>query len=263
MQICVARMLQESGIFFCLLALMGIGFLQGLYALDAADGQTREAYEVVNVLVQALLQAPDYETFKPSPAGLVLYYLWNVTTVVVLLNVLISLFSSAYDDVVQDAAGEYLAYFADKAVGMIRAPDEFLYPAPLNLVEIVLIAPWEFVLSSKAYAKLNKYVMSVLFFIPLAIIAVYEAELDPAKNKWMKNWLSQADEGLEDMPEFQDPEVDGEDAAAGLRISKVPFKELISVFPDVTHSSENIIVKELTDLKNEIRELKRLLADRA
>lgn len=56
-----------------LLALMGIGFLQGLYALDAADGQTREAYEVsqlclwnishltlltqvVNVLVQALLQ---------------------------------------------------------------------------------------------------------------------------------------------------------------------------------------------------------------
>lgn len=42
------------------------------------------------------------------------------------------------------------------------------------------------------------------------------------------------------MPEFQDPEVDGEDAAAGLRISKVPFKELISVFPDVTHVSDEI-----------------------
>lgn len=82
--------------------------------------------------------------------------------------------------------------------------------------------------------------MSVLFFIPLSIIAVYEAELDPAKNKWMKNWLSHPDEGPEDMPEFQDPEVDGEDAAAGLRISKVPFKELISVFPDVTHVSDEI-----------------------
>jgi hypothetical protein len=86
-----------------------------------------------------------------------------VATVVILLNILISLFASAYDDVspsytsdkrnfrcsdilvqvVEDAAAEYLAYFADKTVGMIRAPDEFAYPAPFNLIELVLIAPFE------------------------------------------------------------------------------------------------------------------------
>ena len=63
MQICVARMLKESGFFFCvrmttsapcmmlisgvkLLALLGVGFLQGLYALDAADGQTDHPVKV-------------------------------------------------------------------------------------------------------------------------------------------------------------------------------------------------------------------------
>lgn len=48
--------------------------------------------------------------------------------------------------VVEDAAAEYLAYFADKTIGMIRAPDEFTYPAPFNLIELVLIAPFEYVL---------------------------------------------------------------------------------------------------------------------
>lgn len=45
--------------------------------------------------------------------------------------------------VVEDAAAEYLAYFADKTISMIRAPDEYLYPAPFNLVEFLLIAPIE------------------------------------------------------------------------------------------------------------------------
>lgn len=57
-----------------LLALLGIGFMQGLYALDAADGQAEHLHEVnsttcslrhpithnmlqvVHVLIQALLQ---------------------------------------------------------------------------------------------------------------------------------------------------------------------------------------------------------------
>lgn len=87
-------------------------------------------------------------------------YSWNVVTVLVLLNVLISLFSSAYQDVsishtrpvtltrayvqvVDDAEAQYLAFFASKTVGMIRAPDSFVYPAPFNLVEICLVSPFE------------------------------------------------------------------------------------------------------------------------
>lgn len=34
-----------------------------------------------------------------SPAGMTLFYFWNVATALVLINVLISLFSSAYSDV--------------------------------------------------------------------------------------------------------------------------------------------------------------------
>lgn len=45
--------------------------------------------------------------------------------------------------VVEDAAAEYLTYFADKTVSMIRAPDQYTYPAPFNLIELVFIAPFE------------------------------------------------------------------------------------------------------------------------
>ncbi|KAI0677344.1 hypothetical protein C8Q78DRAFT_1002340 [Trametes maxima] len=236
MQICVARMLKESGFFFCLLALLGIGFLQGLYALDAADGRTDHPTEILNGLIQALLQSPNYEMFSPSPLGLTLYYLWNVATAVVLLNVLISLFSSAYEDVVEDAAAEYLTYFAGKVIGMVRAPDEFIYPPPLNILEIFFIAPFD-------------------------VIALYEAQLDPSKNRWVKDWFSSPDEGGEDAPHFQDPEVDGADAARGLRISKKPFKELVAAFPDTTHSSEAVIISEVKELKTEIAELKKMIAE--
>ncbi|RPD66965.1 calcium activated cation channel [Lentinus tigrinus ALCF2SS1-7] len=263
MQICIARMLKESGFFFCLLALLGIGFLQGLYALDAADGQTDHPTKILNVLIQALLQSPNYEMFNATPLGMTLYYLWNVATAVILLNVLISLFSSAYEDVVEDAAAEYLTYFAGKVVGMIRAPDEFIYPPPFNIVEIFLIAPFEFFVSEKTYATINRYVMRVLFFIPLCAILLYESHLDPARNHWVKDWFSSADEGGSDAPHWRDPEVSGDDADRGLQISKVPFDELVAMFPDTTHSQEVAVMKEFNDLKAEIAELKQLIMDMA
>jgi hypothetical protein len=57
MQICVARMLEESTIFIGLLAVLGLGFAQAMYALDASDGQTGHGSVVVHQLIQALLQS--------------------------------------------------------------------------------------------------------------------------------------------------------------------------------------------------------------
>jgi hypothetical protein len=37
-----------------------VGFYQGMYALDAADGKTDRGAIVANSLMQALLQAPDF-----------------------------------------------------------------------------------------------------------------------------------------------------------------------------------------------------------
>jgi len=244
--------------FFALLSILGIGFLQGLYALDAADGQVASSSVIVHVMVQSLLQSPNYDKFASSTAGQTLYYFWNVATTIVLLNVLISLFSSAYSDVIDDAEAEYLSFFASKTVGMIRAPDAYVYPAPFNLVETFFVAPLEFVLSPSAYAKLNRSVMSVLFFIPMTVIALYES-FSP-KKRWLDDFINGPPLEDADSPHARDPDVGGEDAASGLVISRVPFSELVKAFPNTHESSETSIIREIHQIgvqsseKNIIRE---------
>ncbi|KAF4601937.1 hypothetical protein EYR40_005138 [Pleurotus pulmonarius] len=257
MQICVARMLRESGIFFALLSVLGIGFAQGLYALDAADGAIEDPSAVARMLIQALLQQVEHILLTVySPAGLILYYLWNVATAVILLNVLISLFSSAYSDVVEDAEAQYLAFFASKTIGMIRAPDSFVYPAPFNLIEVFFVAPFEilpkFRLGRDAYATLNRVVMSVIFIVPLTCIALYESTRDSNKGHWVDNWFRGDNEGSQDSPSNRDPVVDDEN---GLQISKVPFTELIKVFPVVTQSSESAVVGQIQEVKQQLAAL--------
>ncbi|KAJ7686075.1 calcium activated cation channel [Mycena rosella] len=236
MQICVARMLQESGIFFALLSVLSLGFGQGLYALDASDGTTESA-SIVNALVQALLQSPNYGN-------------WGVITCLILLNILISLFSSAYSDVVDDAEAQYLAFFASKTISMIRAPDSYVYPAPFNLIEVFLISPFELCTSQAAYAKLNRFVMLLIFFVPLTMIAFYESVMDTNKHVWMKRWLRGDDEGEDDQPEYRDPEVDDE-----RKISRVPFDELIKAFPNTNQSSEALMLKEILELKKQLAQI--------
>ncbi|KAF9247409.1 hypothetical protein BU15DRAFT_84908 [Melanogaster broomeanus] len=254
MQICVAHMLQESGIFFALLSLLGIGFLQGMYALEAADGESENASAVINVLLQGLLQSPNYDKFAPSPAGLTLYYFWNLTTAVILLNVLISLFSSAYSDVVDDAEAEYMAFFAGKTIAMIRAPDSYVYPAPFNLIETFLVAPFELcTLNQKAYGKLNGVVMTIVFFVPLSVIALYEAS--STQRSWVMNWLRTSDEVDADTPAYIDPVVEGPEAERGLQISKVPFKDLVKRLPNTEQSSEATILKEMAAMQEKLQVL--------
>ncbi|KAF8605353.1 calcium activated cation channel [Ceratobasidium sp. AG-I] len=252
MQICVSRMLQESTIFFVLLSILGIGFAQGMYALDAADGVTDHGMTVINTLLQALLQAPDFETPAVSNFGLVLYYMWNVATTVILLNVLISLFSSAYEDITDDAEAQFMAFFAEKTIGMIRAPDSYVYPAPFNIVEVFLVAPCELFLSKKGYAKLNRRVMSIIFFIPLLMIAFFESYLDTNRNVFMRQMFTAAQDGEEEDPENKDPEVEDED---GMRISKKSFDEIVKAFPNSFLSSEATIKQEINLLKHRMEEL--------
>ena len=84
---------------------------------------------------------------------------------------------------------------------------------------------------------MNRYVMRVVFFVPLCMIALYEAHLDPNKNKWVKDWFASSDDGGENAPHYRNPDVVGEDGERGLQISKVPFEELVAMFPDTTHVS--------------------------
>ncbi|KAF8507846.1 calcium activated cation channel [Hysterangium stoloniferum] len=249
MQICVGSMLQESTIFFALLALLFAGFLQAMIALDASDGETERGTVLINSLIQALLQSPDFEKPGTNTFGLILYYFWNFANTVILLNILVSLFASAYQTVVDDAEAEYLAFFANKTVALIRAPDQYVYPPPFNFIEILFVIPFEPLLSQKNYAKLNRYVMIVIFFLPLCVLAFFES-LDK-KSGYLRNWFG--DSGLDELTaETLNPTMDDED---GLEISKVRFKDLIKDFPNTSLSSDETLLQEIRTLQRRVEEL--------
>ena len=56
--------------------------------------------------------------------------------------------------IVDNAEAQYLAFFAGKTIGMIRAPDSYVFPAPFNIIEIFLVAPFECVILSFSLSNL-------------------------------------------------------------------------------------------------------------
>ncbi|KZT60703.1 calcium activated cation channel [Calocera cornea HHB12733] len=246
MQICVSRMLKESGIFFALLAIIAVGFIQAMFALDAADGANDQtSWDIINLLLQALLQLTPrgYSSF-----GLFLFYSWNVITSIILLNILISLFSSAYAEVTDHAEAEFLTFFAHKTIDMIRAPDNFVYPAPFNLIETFLIIPWQPVLSRDVFTKINRVVMTVLFFIPLSVIALHESHLNTRKSNLIRSLFNSIEQPEDDIDEARDPPCDDPQG----NISTIPFEEIVAAFPNITQSSEESILAQIAHLRDKL-----------
>lgn len=56
------------------------------------------------------------ESFQTD--GLIAYYLWTAATTVILLNILISLFTSAYENIVSDASDQFLVFFTGKVISL-------------------------------------------------------------------------------------------------------------------------------------------------
>ncbi|SNX85313.1 related to YVC1 - vacuolar cation channel [Melanopsichium pennsylvanicum] len=233
----ILRMFKESAIFFTLLALVMIGFGHAFLALDAADESRVDnvVIKIVDVLTQSLLGGADFDLTSEDafgyPYGHILYYAYCFVTAVILLNILIAFFGTAYSDVVDSADEVYAAFFCQKVVAMVRAPDQFVYLPPFNLLEAFIIAPLEWVLSHDAYAKLNHSVQSVLFALPLMCIAFYESR--SARNGGsIRLPLLESDE---DDPTsrmlggtHEDPIVPEMDGSGGLQISTTKFEELAS-----------------------------------
>ena len=112
--------------------------------------------------------------------------------------------------------------------------------------------------------------MSVLFIIPLTVIALYESTLDGGQNAWVDNWLRGNDEAGDDSPSYRDPQLGDEEN--GLQISKVPFMELTKVFPNLTQvsapdaalivlyltyilkSSETAVLTQIQEVKTQLAE---------
>ena len=72
--------------------------------------------------------------------------------------------------------------------------------------------------------------MSLIFLVPLTAIALYESTSSSEhKNRWVECWL-RGDEDAESSVENRNPAVDDPNCR-GSEISRVPFEELVQVFP--------------------------------
>ncbi|KAJ0118768.1 potassium ion channel yvc1 [Diaporthe amygdali] len=168
-------MMKESIIFFALLGVIVIGFLQAFIGLDKADDNVTDLKFISQAMANALMQSPEFDGFDRfgAPFGLILYYLFTFVVMVVLLNILIALYNSAYEDIYTNANDEYLALFAQKTMQFVRAPDENVFIAPFNLIEVFFLAlPLEWWMPKKQYERINDIVMGVIYF-PLLLVAAY------------------------------------------------------------------------------------------
>lgn len=242
-------MMKESLIFFALLIVVLIGFLQAFIGMDQVDNNLSATGFIVNQMIKAILGSPEFEgwdRFAP-PFGLLLYYIYNFIIIVILLNVLIALYNSAYEDVTDNAIDEYLALFSQKTLQFVRAPDENVFIAPLNLVELTcLVLPFEWWLSKTHYERLNDYVMGVLYSPLLLITAALETRT--ARMVRFNRKRHEADDDTVEEWEQLAGELDVEGSGWGKRVEESA--------PNVVTDASMV---ELKALRDEVKELKSLI----
>lgn len=166
---------------------------------------------------------------------------------VILLNILIALYNSAYEDISDNALDEYMALFAQKTMQYVRAPDENVFIPPLNLVELfLLIIPLEWWMPAQAYGRLNDYVMAVLYSPLLLISAFVETRIarKVTDNRRRNELDDDTIEEWEQMSDQVDFEADGWS------------KTVEGAKPNVENDEATVEVRKL---RNEVGELKELL----
>ncbi|ODQ78298.1 hypothetical protein BABINDRAFT_39860 [Babjeviella inositovora NRRL Y-12698] len=198
MIVVVKRMMTESLIFFALLFIIMLGFLQGFLGLDISDGKRESTALIMTVMVRTVLGGADFDALShlASPYANILYHVYCFIVSVILLNILVALYSSAYSFIYDHATDEYLALVAQKTLRYIRAPDENVFVPPLNVVEMVFLCiPLELWMKERIYSKVNYYVMLVVYSPLLTYIAISEVRLSRrVQYNRMKNLPDDANE---------------------------------------------------------------------
>ncbi|CAK9438131.1 uncharacterized protein LODBEIA_P24330 [Lodderomyces beijingensis] len=173
-------MMKESVLFFVLLFVVIVGFMQGFIGLDSSDGKNEATRKIFISLLKAVIGDSNFADMGKlvPPYASILYYCYQFLLSVILMNILIALYSTAYAAVVENATNEYFALIAQKTLRYIRAPDQNIYVPPLNHIE-VLMTPFGWVLSQERFKDLNFYVMLVIYS-PLLLYITSE-ELNTAR----------------------------------------------------------------------------------
>ncbi|KAK7204213.1 hypothetical protein BZA70DRAFT_281820 [Myxozyma melibiosi] len=250
MLVVVKELMKESVVFFVLLIIIMIGFLQAFVGLDSADGYLDTGAMSISYMVRSVLQSPEFEPFEmfAPPFGALLNYIFTFVVSVLLLNILIALFNSAYEKVYDNAVDEFLALFAQKTLRFVRAPDENVFVPPLNLIEIFgLILPFEWWMPKHRYARLNDYVMTVVYSPVLVLISAYEVYVAGCI---LRNRAS-GEEDDDTQDEWEYPEIESEVGASDW---------LERVREASPHADLDPATYEIRQLKKQVDELTAVIA---
>ncbi|KAF2122228.1 hypothetical protein BDV96DRAFT_640285 [Lophiotrema nucula] len=244
-------MMRESLIFFALLLVVLVGFLQAFIGLDLADNSLQDSGFVIQAMLNAIMQSPEFDGFDDfgHPFGLILYYIFTFVVMVILLNILIALYNSAYEDITENAIDEYMALFSQKTMQFVRAPDENVFIAPFNLVELFcLILPFEWWMPKAKYERLNDYVMGTLYS-PLLLITAFIETRQAHRVSYNRGRGEDDDDTVHEWEQVLhecDFEADGWD------------KKVQQTKPNVEIDTD---VAEMRKLQKEVAELKELLLE--
>ena len=80
---------------------------------------------------------------------------------------------------------------------------------------------------SEWYIKLNKVVMSIIFFFPLSLIALFESQVANKNSERLRAYFNGPAPDEENDPKIENPGCDDENG----QISTIPFDELVKAFP--------------------------------
>jgi hypothetical protein len=256
MLVVVKVMMKESLIFFALLIVVIVGFLQAFIGMDNADNHSDATIYILQAMTNAVMQAPDFSSFDEfaAPFGIILYYIFTFVVMVILLNILIALYNSSYQDITENALDEYMALFAQKTMQYVRAPDENVFIAPFNLVEIFcLIIPFEWWMPAHTYARLNNYVMAILYS-PLLVVAAF-FEIRSAKEVSLNRKRGEVDDDTVEEWEQMSDKVNFE--------SEGWAKKVQTAKSNVEDDQATLEVRQLRDEFKEMKEMLQMLLDQS
>ncbi|KAF2200679.1 hypothetical protein GQ43DRAFT_395878 [Delitschia confertaspora ATCC 74209] len=242
-------MMKESLIFFALLVVILIGFLQAFVGMDLADDELKDTGFVIQAMLNAIMQSPEFDGFDQfaPPFGIILYYIFTFIIMVVLLNILIALYNSAYEDITENALDEYMALFSQKTMQFVRAPDENVFIAPFNLIELLfLVLPFEWWLPKHQYERLNDIIMGIIYS-PLLLVTAYIETKQAYKVRSNRRRGEEDEDQVEEweqLPDECDFETDGWE------------KRVEASKPNVEFDAATLEVRKL---REEVLELRRLL----
>ncbi|KAF2430146.1 hypothetical protein EJ08DRAFT_612884 [Tothia fuscella] len=242
-------MMRESAIFFILLFVICVGFLQAFIGLDQVDNNLTAVGFISKAMLNAIMTSPDFDGFENfgHPFGLILYYIYTFVIMVILLNILIALYNSAYEDITDNATDEYMALFAQKTMQFVRAPDENVFIAPFNLIELFfLILPLEWWMNSKTYARLNDHIMAFIY----APLLLFTAGLETRAAHRVKTNVKRGAEDDDVIEEWEQMESSIDFEGDGWA------KKVESTKPNVEFDTAT---KEIIELREEVRALKDLV----